>query len=93
MVGHHIGPPLRRYDGRIEPERGHVSVAMLDHYRRMVECCRRHGLTPMVTLNHAVAAAMVHGPATGLALLDPLAVDPAMRRHQPIGRSIRAFQK
>ncbi len=36
---------------------------------------------PMVTLNHAVAAAMVHGPATGLALLDPLAVDPAMRRH------------
>jgi beta-glucosidase len=37
---------------RIEPERGHVSVAMLDHYRRMVECCHRHGLTPMVTLNH-----------------------------------------
>jgi beta-glucosidase len=37
---------------RIEPERGHVSVAMLDHYRRMVECCHDHGLTPMVTLNH-----------------------------------------
>jgi beta-glucosidase len=37
---------------RIEPERGHVSIAMLDHYRRMVECCHRHGLTPMVTLNH-----------------------------------------
>jgi RNA polymerase sigma factor (sigma-70 family) len=36
---------------------------------------------PAVTLNHAVAAAMVHGPATGLALLDPLAHDPAMRRH------------
>ena len=37
---------------RIEPERGHVSIAMLDHYRRMVECCLSHGLTPMVTLNH-----------------------------------------
>jgi predicted RNA polymerase sigma factor len=36
---------------------------------------------PAVTLNHAVAAAMVHGPSTGLALLDPLAADPAMRRH------------
>ncbi|MCU7724280.1 family 1 glycosylhydrolase [Actinoplanes sp. KI2] len=37
---------------RIEPERGHVSVAMLDHYRRMVECCQAYGITPMVTLNH-----------------------------------------
>jgi RNA polymerase sigma factor (sigma-70 family) len=36
---------------------------------------------PAVTLNHAVAAAMVHGPSTGLALLDTLAADPAMRRH------------
>lgn len=27
---------------------------------------------PMVTLNRAVAAAMVHGPATGLALIEPL---------------------
>ena len=27
---------------------------------------------PMVTLNHAIAATMVHGPATGLALLKPL---------------------
>jgi beta-glucosidase len=25
---------------------------MRDHYRRMVECCHRYGLTPMVTLNH-----------------------------------------
>ncbi|MEV6347504.1 family 1 glycosylhydrolase [Actinoplanes sp. NPDC051851] len=37
---------------RIEPERGHVSRAMLDHYRRMVDCCHEHGLVPMVTLNH-----------------------------------------
>lgn len=30
---------------------------------------------PMVTLSHAVAAAMVHGPATGLQLLQPLDSD------------------
>lgn len=37
---------------RIEPEQGHVSRAMVDHYRRMVDRCHQHGLTPMVTLNH-----------------------------------------
>ncbi|GAA4204755.1 RNA polymerase sigma factor [Actinocatenispora rupis] len=36
---------------------------------------------PVVTLNRAVAAAMVHGPAVGLALLDGLADDPRMARH------------
>ena len=36
---------------------------------------------PTVTLNHAVAAAMAHGPEVGLALLDPLRRDPAMQRH------------
>ncbi|MEV4624188.1 DUF6596 domain-containing protein [Asanoa sp. NPDC049573] len=30
---------------------------------------------PLVALNHAVAVAMVHGPAAGLALLDPLGKD------------------
>ncbi|MDX3105509.1 RNA polymerase sigma factor [Nonomuraea angiospora] len=37
--------------------------------------------SPTVTLNQAVAAAMAHGPAIGLALIDPLLTDPAMRRH------------
>jgi RNA polymerase sigma factor (sigma-70 family) len=36
---------------------------------------------PMVTLNRAVAAAMVHGPAAGLALLEPLARDERMTRN------------
>jgi len=36
---------------------------------------------PAVTLNHAVAAAMVHGPDIGLAMLEPLVTDLAMRRH------------
>lgn len=36
---------------------------------------------PMVALNHAVAAAMVHGPTAGLACLDAIAHDPRLREH------------
>jgi RNA polymerase sigma factor (sigma-70 family) len=36
---------------------------------------------PMVALNHAVAAAMVHGPSTGLELLDALDRDKRMAGH------------
>jgi RNA polymerase sigma factor (sigma-70 family) len=36
---------------------------------------------PMVTLNHAIATAMVHGPAAGLERLDALAADPRLRDH------------
>ena len=36
---------------------------------------------PMVTLNRAVAVAMVHGPATGLQVLDALDADPRIARH------------
>jgi len=37
---------------RIEPEPGMFSVAMLDHYKAMIEGCRTRGLTPVVTFNH-----------------------------------------
>ncbi|MEI9951680.1 MAG: sigma-70 family RNA polymerase sigma factor [Pseudomonadota bacterium] len=36
---------------------------------------------PMVALNHAVAVAMAHGLAEGLALLEPLDRDPRIRDH------------
>jgi len=36
---------------------------------------------PMVTLNHAIAAAMVHGPAKGLELLKPLDTDARLADH------------
>ena len=36
---------------------------------------------PMVALNHAIAAAMVHGPAAGLELLEPLDADSRMAGH------------
>ena len=37
---------------RIEPEFGTFSIAMLDHYKAVIEGCQRRGLTPMVTFNH-----------------------------------------
>ena len=37
---------------RIEPEEGHFSVAELNHYRRVLEACHEHGLTPVVTFHH-----------------------------------------
>ena len=37
---------------RIEPDEGHFSVAALDHYRRVLEACDEHGLTPVVTFHH-----------------------------------------
>ncbi|WP_448061025.1 glycoside hydrolase family 1 protein [Cellulomonas hominis] len=37
---------------RIEPEKGRVSRAELDHYRRMIDTCRDRGVEPVVTLHH-----------------------------------------
>lgn len=37
---------------RIEPVRGHFSLAMLDHYKQMIEGCHRRNLLPLVTFNH-----------------------------------------
>ena len=37
---------------RVEPEDGMFSAAEIAHYRRVLECCRDNGITPMVTLHH-----------------------------------------
>ncbi|NCZ90988.1 MAG: glycoside hydrolase family 1 protein, partial [Actinobacteria bacterium] len=37
---------------RIEPEDGEFSQASIDHYKKMVQCCRDNGITPIVTLHH-----------------------------------------
>lgn len=37
---------------RIEPEPGQISLAQLAYYRRVLEACHRHGLSPVVTFNH-----------------------------------------
>jgi RNA polymerase sigma factor (sigma-70 family) len=42
---------------------------------------KRMSDNPMVALNHAIAAAMVHGPTAGLELLAPLDADERLRGH------------
>jgi beta-glucosidase len=40
---------------RIEPSQGHFSNAELDHYKRVIACCHKHGITPTVTFFHVSA--------------------------------------
>jgi RNA polymerase sigma factor (sigma-70 family) len=47
----------------------------------LYELLKRVSPGPMVTLNHAIAAAMVHGPAEGLQLLRALDADPRLATH------------
>jgi predicted RNA polymerase sigma factor len=47
----------------------------------LYELLNRVSPSPMVTLNHAIAAAMVHGPAKGLELLRALDTDPRLASH------------
>src|ERR1700744_6176697 len=37
---------------RIEPDPGHFSLVMLEHYLRIIEGCRARNLQPIVTFNH-----------------------------------------
>ncbi len=37
---------------RIEPEEGRFDQAEIAHYRRVLDCCRGYGVTPIVTLMH-----------------------------------------
>jgi beta-glucosidase len=37
---------------RIEPEEGEFSRAALDHYRRVLDTCRQHGIAPILTFHH-----------------------------------------
>lgn len=47
----------------------------------LYELLKRMSENPMVFLNHAIAAAMVHGPQKGLDLLDRLEGDPRIAKH------------
>ena len=37
---------------RIEPEEGKFDEAEIEHYRKVIACCRRNGVEPIVTLLH-----------------------------------------
>ncbi|MCP2324169.1 RNA polymerase sigma factor (sigma-70 family) [Hamadaea flava] len=49
------------------------------HILTLYDMLQRLDDSPVVTLNRAVAIAMVHGPQAGLDLLEPLSDDPRMR--------------
>jgi len=57
-------------------------LALYDLLRRMSD-------NPMVMLNYAIAAAMVHGPSKGLELLKALDEDPRLAGHHRLG-AVRA---
>ena len=64
----------------------HDEAAQVEHtdwpqILALYELLRRVSPSPMVTLNHAIAAAMVHGPAQGLQLLTALDTDPRLASH------------
>lgn len=37
---------------KIEPERGSFDPEVLDHYRDVLNCCRKYGIVPVVTMHH-----------------------------------------
>lgn len=37
---------------RIEPQPGQFDESETEHYRRVLECCRANGVTPIVTMHH-----------------------------------------
>ena len=37
---------------RIEPEEGRFDLAEVEHYRKVIACCRSYGVEPIVTLHH-----------------------------------------
>ena len=55
----------------------------------LYELLKRVSPSPMVTLNHAIATAMVHGPSKGLELLKPLDSDNRLAAHHRLS-SVRA---
>jgi RNA polymerase sigma factor (sigma-70 family) len=55
----------------------------------LYEVLKRMSDNPMVRLNHAVAAAMVHGPGKGLELLDALETDARVAEHHRL-HAVRA---
>ena len=37
---------------RIEPQEGQFDEAEVEHYRKVIRCCKENGVTPIVTLHH-----------------------------------------
>lgn len=46
---------------RIEPELGKIDLSEIEHYRQVLSCCEKHGITPVVTLHHFSSPAWLIG--------------------------------
>ncbi len=58
---------------RIEPEEGRFDEAEIAHYRKVLDCCRSSGITPIVTLMHFSSPAwLISRGGWGTAKVAPL---------------------
>lgn len=46
---------------RIEPEEGKFDEGEVEHYRKVIACCKAHGVEPIVTLHHFTSPAWLMG--------------------------------
>ncbi|MFJ4905750.1 RNA polymerase sigma factor [Streptomyces sp. NPDC093249] len=77
-----VGPyQLQAAIAAVHDEAGSAAATDWPQILALYELLERTGRNPMVTLNRAVALAMVEGPAAGLALLDEVAADRRLARH------------
>ncbi|MFF4168545.1 RNA polymerase sigma factor [Streptomyces sp. NPDC001744] len=77
-----VGPyQLQAAIAAVHDEAGSAGETDWPQILALYDLLERTGPNPMVTLNRAVAVAMVHGPGAGLELLDGLAADKRLARH------------
>jgi RNA polymerase sigma factor (sigma-70 family) len=77
-----IGPyQLQAAIAAIHDEAARVEDTDWPQILALYELLKAMSDNPMVVLNHAIATAMVHGPAAGLELLHALDSDPRLRGH------------
>jgi len=77
-----VGPfQLQAAIAAVHAEAGRAEDTDWTQIETLYRMLRDLGPNPVVTLNHAVAVAMVDGPNAGLAILDPLLLDRQMGRH------------
>ena len=76
-----IGPyQLQAAIAAVHDEAEHIDATDWPQLLALYDLLERYGPNPMVTLNRAVAVAMVHGPAAGLDLLATLEADRRLAR-------------
>jgi RNA polymerase sigma factor (sigma-70 family) len=82
LAGRAIGPyQLQAAVAALHDEAGRVADTDWPQILALYGLLRRMDDNPMVALNYAIAAAMVHGPAAGLELIEALDADARMSGH------------